>query len=51
MCVTSRAKGIANEMEMIRRDGLGGGLGKGWKGKMVWEPLGVNRDPYLLFQC
>jgi len=29
-------------MEMIRTGNLKNGIGKGWKGKMIWEPLGVN---------
>jgi hypothetical protein len=39
VCVTERARSIAGEMEMIRSGGLT--TGKGWIGKMIWEPLGV----------
>ncbi|KAK4687815.1 hypothetical protein P7C73_g2305, partial [Tremellales sp. Uapishka_1] len=38
VCNTTRARSIADEMDQIREDGIEG-VGKGWKGRLVWEPL------------
>ena len=40
VCVTERAQTIADELEAVCRGDLG--VGKGWKPKTVWEPLGVS---------
>lgn len=42
VCITTRAKVIAEEMTSIRRGDLGGGLADGWEGRVIWEPLGVG---------
>jgi hypothetical protein len=42
VCTAERARSIGEEFGMIRSGGLPGGRGKGWDGKMVWEPLGVS---------
>jgi len=40
VCVTERAQMIVADFEKIRDGGLNGCLGAGWKGKIIWEPLG-----------
>ena len=48
VCVTERARLIVDEMREIRHTGLGPNqVGKGWKGKMIWEPLSVGLANYL----
>ncbi|RXK35303.1 hypothetical protein M231_07442 [Tremella mesenterica] len=41
---TLRAKAIVEEMSSIRREGING-IGKDWKAKIVWEPLGFSCVP------
>ncbi|ORY22988.1 Ribokinase-like protein [Naematelia encephala] len=40
VCNCERARAIVDEMIYIRNGHLEEGLGKGWKGQMIWEPLG-----------
>ena len=42
VCVTERAKIIADELDSIRAGELGMGVGKDWQAKIIWEPLGVS---------
>ncbi|WVR03315.1 hypothetical protein IAU60_000306 [Kwoniella sp. DSM 27419] len=39
VCNTERARLVLDDMESIRRVGLEGGLGQGWSGKLIWEPM------------
>ena len=38
---TERGREVADEMQRVRAEGWDG-YGKGWKAKVVWEPLGVS---------
>ncbi|OCF71347.1 hypothetical protein I204_07974 [Kwoniella mangroviensis CBS 8886] len=38
VCNTARAKLIVDEMRDIRENGIDG-IGRGWNGKLIWEPM------------